>query len=49
MQENQNENENKFFDDDSGLIQDFIDGDDHAFSKLVAKHKEKVRNLVYLT
>jgi len=35
--------------DDYELIHSFINGNTAAFSKLVAKHKEKVRNLVYLT
>jgi len=36
-------------DEDISLIQAFIEGDQSTFSKLVAKHKDKVRNLVYLT
>ncbi len=35
--------------EDYTLIRSFIDGDETAFSRLVIKHKEKVRNLVYLT
>lgn len=35
--------------EDFQLIQDFIDGNEDAFTKLVLKHKEKVRNLVFLT
>lgn len=35
--------------EDNYLIQAFIEGDQSTFSKLVAKHKDKVRNLVYLT
>ncbi|MBL1212367.1 MAG: sigma-70 family RNA polymerase sigma factor [Ignavibacteriae bacterium] len=34
---------------DFGIIRDFIEGDETAFAKLVGLHKEKVRNLVYLT
>lgn len=34
---------------DNILIQQFIDGDESAFSSLMVKHKDKVRNLVYLT
>jgi len=36
-------------DDDFTLIKRFNEGDELAFKKLVNKHKEKVRNLVYLT
>ncbi|MFC2135067.1 RNA polymerase sigma factor [Bacteroidota bacterium] len=36
-------------DDDYTLIREFIDGQEDAFGKLIVKHKEKVRNLVYLT
>jgi len=35
--------------EDISLIQAFIEGDQSTFSKLVAKHKDKVRNLVFLT
>ena len=35
--------------EDISLIKAFIEGDQSTFSKLVAKHKDKVRNLVYLT
>jgi RNA polymerase sigma-70 factor (ECF subfamily) len=35
--------------EDFELIQKFIDGDEAAFKKLVLKHKDKVRNLVFLT
>ncbi|HEX2984251.1 MAG TPA: RNA polymerase sigma factor [Ignavibacteriales bacterium] len=35
--------------EDFELIQKFIDGDEGAFKKLVLKHKDKVRNLVFLT
>jgi RNA polymerase sigma-70 factor (ECF subfamily) len=36
-------------DDDYPLIRQFIEGDEKGFKTLVLKHKEKVRNLVYLT
>lgn len=36
-------------DEDYTLIRKFIDGEETAFGSLVVKHKEKVRNLVYLT
>jgi len=36
-------------DNDFALIRMFIDGDESSFSTLVIKHKEKVRNLVFLT
>lgn len=36
-------------DDDFSLIKNFIDGDESAFSELVKRHKEKVRNIIYLT
>ncbi|GBD90720.1 ECF RNA polymerase sigma-E factor [bacterium BMS3Abin04] len=36
-------------DEDALLIKRFKQGDETAFSKLVNKHKEKVRSLVYLT
>ncbi len=35
--------------EDYELIRAFNDGDDKAYSRLVLKHKDKVRNLVYLT
>ncbi len=35
--------------EDYDLIRKFNDGDDRAFTLLVSKHKEKVRNLIYLT
>ena len=37
------------FDDDYSIIRRFIDGDKSAFQVLVKRHKEKVRNIVYLT
>jgi len=36
-------------DDDFSLIKNFIDGDESAFGELVKRHKEKVRNIIYLT
>ena len=36
-------------DDDFSLIKRFIEGDQSAFSILVQRHKEKVRNIIYLT
>lgn len=36
-------------DDDFSLIKRFIDGDNSVFELLVKRHKEKVRNIVYLT
>jgi len=36
-------------DEDFKLIRDFQKGDKAAFKKLVFRHKEKVRNLIYLT
>ncbi len=36
-------------DDDFSLIKRFIDGDEEVFSELVRRHKEKVRNIIYLT
>jgi RNA polymerase sigma-70 factor (ECF subfamily) len=36
-------------DDDYLIIRQFIDGDKSAFQVLVKRHKEKVRNIVYLT
>ena len=36
-------------DDDYSLIRQFIDGNSSAFQILVKRHKEKVRNIVYLT
>ena len=36
-------------DDDFSLIQMFIEGDESAFKTLVQRHKEKVRNIIYLT
>ncbi len=35
-------------DDDFSLINRFIDGDESAFKTLVVRHKEKVRNIIYL-
>jgi len=36
-------------DDDFSVVKRFIDGDESAFSLLVQRHKEKVRNIIYLT
>ena len=36
-------------DDDFLIIKKFNDGDQSAFQILVNRHKEKVRNIVYLT
>jgi RNA polymerase sigma-70 factor (ECF subfamily) len=36
-------------DDDYEIIRQFIDGDSSAFQILVKRHKEKVRNIVYIT
>ena len=36
-------------DDDYDIIRRFIDGDKSAFQILVKRHKEKVRNIVYIT
>jgi RNA polymerase sigma-70 factor, ECF subfamily len=35
-------------DDDFSLIKGFIDGDESTFSVLMQRHKEKVRNIIYL-
>ncbi len=36
-------------DDDFSLIKSFNEGDESVFKVLLARHKEKVRNLIYLT
>lgn len=36
-------------DDDFSLIKRFIDGDENSFNLLIQRHKEKVRNIVYMT
>jgi RNA polymerase sigma-70 factor (ECF subfamily) len=36
-------------DDDFSLVRRFIEGDTNTFSVLVKRHKEKVRNIIYLT
>ena len=36
-------------DDDFSLIKRFIDGDESTFNTLILRHKEKVRNIIYLT
>ena len=35
-------------DDDFSLIKRFIDGDEAVFGELVKRHKDKVRNIVYI-
>lgn len=45
----ESEKNNPKIDDDFLLIERFKKDDESAFSQLVIKHKEKVRNLVYLT
>jgi len=36
-------------DDDFSLIKQFIDGDELVFNDLLKRHKDKVRNIIYLT
>lgn len=36
-------------DDDFSLIKRFIDGEEQVFGELVKRHKEKVRNIIYIT
>lgn len=36
-------------DDDFSLIKRFIDGDQTTFNELIKRHREKVRNIIYLT
>src|ERR1039457_3965883 len=36
-------------DDDFSLIQRFIEGDESTFRTLVLRHKDKIRNIIYLT
>jgi RNA polymerase sigma-70 factor (ECF subfamily) len=36
-------------DEDYSIIRQFIDGDKSAFQVLVKRHKEKVRNIIYIT
>ena len=36
-------------DDDFSLIKRFNEGDDSGFTELVRRHKEKVRNIIYIT
>ncbi len=36
-------------DEDFSLIKQFIEGDESVFKNLVQRHKEKVRNIIYLT
>jgi RNA polymerase sigma-70 factor (ECF subfamily) len=53
MEHEQNENMQQpkilSLDDDFSLIKRFIDGDELVFSELLKRHKEKVRNIIYLT
>ena len=53
MEYEQNENMQQpkilSLDDDFSLIKRFIDGDELVFSELLKRHKEKVRNIIYLT
>jgi len=54
MTENKNEDEiinipSNTSDEDFNLIRRFIEGDETTFRTLVLKHKDKVRNLVFLT
>ena len=46
---NHNDPSEKLRDEDFVLIEKFKEGNENSFSELVLKHKEKVRNLVYLT
>lgn len=36
-------------DDDFSLIRSFVDGNEDAFRSILKRHKEKVRNLIYIT
>lgn len=36
-------------DDDFTLVQRFIEGDESVFNQLVIRHKERVRNIIYIT
>jgi RNA polymerase sigma-70 factor (ECF subfamily) len=36
-------------DDDFSLIKRFIDGEDAVFAELIKRHKDKVRNIIYIT
>jgi RNA polymerase sigma-70 factor (ECF subfamily) len=36
-------------DDDYSIIRQFVDGDKSSFQILVKRHKEKVRNIIYIT
>lgn len=36
-------------DDDFSLIKRFIDGEESLFSELMKRHKDKVRNIIYIT
>ncbi len=41
--------ENHAADEDQLLIKKFLEGEEEAFSRLILRHKDKVRNLVFLT
>lgn len=47
--QNNNQDKSGIEDSDFVLIRAYIDGDEGAFAKLVNLHKDKVRNLVFLT
>jgi RNA polymerase sigma-70 factor (ECF subfamily) len=47
--DNKNDSSDQNKDEDFLLIEEFKKGSEGSFSELVHKHKEKVRNLVYLT
>jgi len=53
MENEQNENMQQpkilNLDDDFSLIKRFIDGEESVFGELLKRHKEKVRNIIYLT
>jgi len=36
-------------DDDFSIVKQFIDGDESAFNLIVKRHKEKVRNIIFMT
>ncbi|MCU0342289.1 MAG: sigma-70 family RNA polymerase sigma factor [Ignavibacterium sp.] len=53
MENEQNENMQQpkilNLDDDFSLIKRFIDGEESVFGELLKRHKEKVRNIIYLS
>ncbi len=49
MNEKVQSSSKNFVDEDYQLIRNLQNGDKSAFTKLVMKHKDKVRNLIYLT